>query len=663
MQGIEADMCGIVGWLNQGPLSAREDDATALLDRMRDTLVHRGPDDFDSWHGLSGQVALANRRLSIVDLSERARQPMVSETADIVLSYNGEIYNHLELRDRLRQLGYRFRSECDTETVLYAFEEWGIDCLSLFKGQFALAVWDGRSKTLYLARDRVGLQPIYFYSKDGLVVFGSEFRALLQHPDAKAEINFGALYQYFVMHSPAPPFTMLQHVYAVPAGAYVRCQLGEVPCLKRYWSLIHEIGKNDFAGWSDKRIADQVRDTLMQAVSRRLMSDRPVGLFLSGGLDSTSILACMAALGCTNTRSFSIGYADGQTRQTADEFDFARIAAKEFQSTHALLRSQPARLEEFASTCDQPPENLIEFWLWEMAEAAKQADVPVILHGEGADELFFGYDFHWRVLSERQRVSSDSAHALRSSIDSGIPAAIWSATRREDERDAIADLMFWGGGVHPRFEYQRQEYFSWEPASTQFQTTPGLDTSDYHPVSHEMDVLGFMRSCYAEVRSAKRGTDYRQRMQFVEFVHKLPEVFLRRGERSSMRHSVELRLPFLDEDMIALAINLPLASLRDSETVKYPLRQAMRGLVPERIRNRPKEFFGISFLDASRKWPLESQWFWHQLLDSEFASLGFVSKAYLQEQYEHLSRNHTGFETFLWKQVFAATWFDNVVSK
>lgn len=660
LPGKWADMCGVTGWLDSRPSIASQWDGQAVLDRMRDSMTHRGPDDFGSWLSETGQIALANRRLSIVDLSEQARQPMVSESQEVVLSYNGEIYNHLELRAQLEGLGYRFRSQCDSETALYAFQEWGIDCVRRFKGQFAFAAWDGRSKTLYLARDRVGIQPMYFYSRDGLVVFGSELRAITHHPAVNPAVSFPGLYQYFVMHSPAPPFTILQDVYAVPAGSFVRCRLGEVPRLERYWSLLDEIGRHDFSGTSELDAAEHLRETLMQSVRRRLMSDRPVGLYLSGGLDSTSILGCMSALGRSDVQSFSIGYADGDTGETSDEFEFARIGAQEFQSTHTMLRSDPTRLEEFARTCDQPPENLAEFWLWEMAGAASEHDIPVILHGEGADELFFGYDFHWRVLSERQRVRADAVYELSLPFDSGIPDDLWLSTKEEHGRDAVADLMFWGGGVHPKFEYHRDEYFSWQPPHHPPHNAAGLDLRAYHPMSGETDVVSFVRACYEDARSADGLVDYRHRMQFLEFVHKLPEVLLRRGERSSMKRSVELRLPFLDEDMISLAVNLSLSSLRDSETVKYPLRQAMKGLIPERVRTRPKEFFGVSFLEASRKWPRESEWFRHYLLESKFTSLGFVSKAYLQERYDQIKSDGVGFETFLWKQVFTAVWLENL---
>ena len=248
-------------------------------------------------------------------------------------------------------------------------------------------------------------------------------------------------------------------------------------------------------------------------------------------------------------------------------------------------------------------------------------------------------------------------------IDSGIPQDLWSSAKGNEDRNAIADLMFWGGGVHPSLEYERHKYLSPEHISAQLQPTPGLDTSKYHPVSDKTDVLSFMAACYADARSSDHGTDYRQRMQYLEFVYKLPEVLLRRGERSCMKHSVELRVPFLDEDMIALAVNLPIKSLRAEQTVKYPLRMAMKGMVPERIRNRPKEFFGVSFLDASSKWPAQSDWFRYNLLESDFTSLGLVSKAYLEQRYEHVSQDNSVFETFLWKQVFTAVWFDNMVTK
>jgi asparagine synthase (glutamine-hydrolysing) len=655
-------MCGITGWLDTRTTTLDED-IDQVLARMRDSLTHRGPDDFGSWFTESGRVALANRRLSILDLTEHGRQPMVSETADVVLTYNGEIFNHLELRSELEGLGHRFKSTCDTETVLYAFQEWGIDCISRFKGQFAFAAWDGRSRTLHLVRDRVGLQPLYFYSADDLLVFGSELRAVLEHPSVTPEINVGALYQYYVLHSPAPPFTLLKDVYVVPAGSYVRCRLGETPQLMRYWSILDEVGKQDLTRKSADEIADTVRETLIQAVERRLMSDRPIGLFLSGGLDSSSILACMATSGATDLQSFSIGSADESPGRTADEFRYARIVAETYGSKHTMLRANSARVMEFLSFCDQPPQSLVEYWIWEMAEAAGDAGVRVILHGEGADELFFGYSFHWTVLAERRRITDHPERAFDSPIDTGIPVAQWESPSGEWDREALGDLAFWGGGVHPMFEYNSEKYFSPDLVAGRLQSGRRLDVSRYRPMSNETEVLSFIQACYAETRASHADLDFRHKMQYLEFIHKLPEVLLRRSERSTMKHSVEMRLPFLDEDMISLAVNLPLSSLRQSGQVKHPLRQAMRGLVPERIRTRSKEFFGSSFLDANRKWLQQSEWFHHYALESKFADLDFIPRTYIRKRYEALRDNGTEFETLLWKQAFTAIWFDRYVSR
>jgi asparagine synthase (glutamine-hydrolysing) len=654
-------MCGITGWLDQriGDVTPRSE---ALLTRMRDSITHRGPDDSGSWFGNSGKVALASRRLSILDLSERGHQPMVSSSADVAVTYNGELYNHLEIRALLEQQGYRFNSSCDTEVVLYAFQEWGIGCLSRFKGQFALAAWNGQSQTLYLARDRVGIQPLYFYSANSLLVFGSEIRAILEHPEVSPAVNVAAMYQYFSMHTAVPPSTLLNDVYIVPAGAYVRCQIGKTPQLIRYWSLLDEIGKQDLQGETSQALSGRLRDTLSTAVRRRLQSERPMGLFLSGGLDSTSILACTSESGAQELRSFSIGYTDSNTGENIDEFNYARIAAQAFGSEHVLVRSDPSRLPEFMDTCDLPPENLGEFWLWEMSEVASQHGVRVVLHGDGADELFLGYEFHWEAIAQRERVLKSPESVYQSTIDSGIPLDRWAASKGPADRDRLADLVFWGGGVHPSLEYDQSTYFGESLLQAPRLLGSGLDTTLYRPMSESASVLNYIEDCYAQAQAHRPALDFRQRMQYIEFIYKLPEVFLRRAERSTMKHSVEVRLPFLDEDVVSLAVNMPTAALKEGRDLKHPLKEAMRGLVPEQIRTRQKQGFGVSFSRGTHQWLSTNDWFSHHLFESPFADLGFISTSYLSKRYHELRQpGSPGFETLLWKHVFASAWFDHHV--
>jgi asparagine synthase (glutamine-hydrolysing) len=515
---------------------------------------------------------------------------------------------------------------------------------------------------LYLARDRVGIQPLYFYSADSLLVFGSEIRAILEHPEVSPAVNAAAMYQYFSMHTAIPPSTLLNDVYTVPGGAYVRCQVGRTPQLIRYWSLLDEIGKHDLQAETSQALSDRLRESLSTAVRRRLQSDRPVGLFLSGGLDSTSILACASESGAQDFRSFSIGYTDSNSGENIDEFHYAHIAAQAFGSEHVLVRSDPSRLPEFMGTCDLPPENLGEFWLWEMSEVASQHGVPVVLHGDGADELFLGYEFHWQAMAQRERIMNSPKSVYQSTIDSGIPLDRWAASTGHAERDRLADLVFWGGGVHPSLEYDRSTYFGAGLLEAPRLLGSGLDTTLYRPMSESTSVLNYIEDCYAKAQAHHPPLDFRQRMQYIEFIYKLPEVFLRRAERSTMKHSVEVRLPFLDEDVVSLAVNMPTAALKEGGEIKHPLKEAMRGLVPEPIRTRQKQGFGVSFSRGTHQWLSTNDWFSHHLYESSFADLGFISKSYLTKRYQELRQpTSTGFETLLWKQVFASAWFDRHV--
>ncbi len=297
-------MCGIAefSWQDE-----------ALVGKMTQTLAHRGPDQYGVYTDTG--VSLGHRRLSIIDLSEHGRQPMSNEDGTVWVTYNGEIYNFPELRRTLEAKGHVFRSRTDTEVIVHAYEEYGPDCVKRFNGMFAFAIWDHHRRELVLARDRIGIKPLYYHWMHGKLVFASEIKAILQAPEVERDINTQALYHYMGYEFVPAPDTMFRHVHKLPPGHYLRLQDGQMT-IQRYWDLTFQE-----AGQTPSQYAEQMREHLTESVRKRLISDVPLGVFLSGGLDSSTLVALMSHCGVEPIKTFALGYDD----PSFSELDYARI--------------------------------------------------------------------------------------------------------------------------------------------------------------------------------------------------------------------------------------------------------------------------------------------------------------------------------------------------
>ena len=309
-------MCGIVGfnWRDE-----------RLIEQATDVLAHRGPDAGAVY--VDEHVSLGHRRLSIIDLSANGRQPMTNEDGSIWVVYNGEIYNFRELRNVLEAKGHAFRSRTDTEVIIHGYEEYGVACVHQFNGMFAFALWDKKKRELLLVRDRLGVKPLYYYFNGRQLVFASEIKAILQVPEVEREINPQALYHYLGYEFVPAPETIMRNIYKIPPGHFLRCKDGNIE-VRRYWDV-----KFQTADHPKSYYEERLRDLLAEAVRKRLVSDVPLGVFLSGGLDSSAVVAFMSQCGVDPIQTFALGYAD----PSFSEFDYARLVAEQFNTQHREL--------------------------------------------------------------------------------------------------------------------------------------------------------------------------------------------------------------------------------------------------------------------------------------------------------------------------------------
>ena len=430
-------MCGIAGF-------SWRDNVT--ITRMTETLVHRGPDDSGVYTDES--ASLGSRRLSIIDLSERGRMPMTNEDGSVWVVHNGEIYNFQDIRAELEAKGHSFRSNSDTEVIVHAYEKYGPDCVKRFNGMFAFAVWDKNKRELVLARDRLGIKPLYYYLNKGKLVFGSEIKAILENPDVERDINPQALYDYIGYEFVHAPGTIFRNIYKLPPGHYLRFRDGNAK-LNQFWDMEFENESH-----SRKYYEEQLREILTESVRKRLISDVPLGVFLSGGLDSSAIVALMSHCGVDPIQTFSLGYED----PSFSELDYASVIAKQFNTQHTVLMVDPITpelIEEAVWHLDEPMTDLSTIPFYLICKKARE-HVTVCLSGEGGDEVLVGYD--------RFKASKLNGYynLLPGWIRRGMVAPIFQALPDQPQKKGAVNMLkrFFEGGLLPEDgEHMRWQYF------------------------------------------------------------------------------------------------------------------------------------------------------------------------------------------------------------
>ncbi|HTO25806.1 MAG TPA: asparagine synthase (glutamine-hydrolyzing) [Gaiellaceae bacterium] len=571
-------MCGIAGTLSFDPAAYRVTDD--LVTRMRDSIAHRGPDGAATWVDDDGRVGLGFRRLAIIDLGEAAMQPMPNEDGAIRIVFNGEIYNHAEIRPELEQLGHRFRTDhSDTEVLVHGFEEWGIDVVHRLRGMFAFAAWDDRSRELWLVRDRIGIKPLYWSRHNGRLSFASEIKALLEDPQQERAVDEEALYHYLSFLTTPAPQTLFRGIRKLAGGTWLRVNADGDVREERYWDAWDEVEPLD--GEPDDEIAARILDELRTSVRLRKLSDVPVGVFLSGGIDSSTNAALFSEGETQPIKTFSIGY-EGDYSTYTNEFDYARKMAKIVGADHHERKLTQDDLIDFLPQMvrlqDEPIADPVCVPVYYVSKLARDNGVIVAQVGEGADELFWGYPA-WKTLLGLQRY--DDLPVPRTLKRAGVAAAaaVGQGDRREIEflrRGGLGQPIFWSG-AESFTEAQKQSLLS--PRIRR--ELDGLTSWDaIEPIRRRFEARAWEPS-------------HLNWMSYADLNLRLPELLLMRVDKMSMGVGLEGRVPFLDHRFVGLALSIPQRTKTGGGTLKSILKKAVRGVIPDELIDRPKQGFGV----------------------------------------------------------------------
>ncbi|MCC6793478.1 MAG: asparagine synthase (glutamine-hydrolyzing) [Candidatus Hydrogenedentes bacterium] len=572
-------MCGICG-------IAHTDRAQHVdrqrLHAMNKALQHRGPDDSGYWFG--GHVALAMRRLSVIDLF-RGKQPFTNEEESIVLVYNGEIYNYRELRHDLEQRGHVFRTLSDTEVVLRAYEEHGDDALLRFNGMFAFALYDARHDRLLLARDRVGIKPLYYAFNEGTLTFASELDAVMRSGHVRGALNPSAIESYFTfLYVPAPD-TIYRDVQKLMPGHKLVLQRGSIhtDC---YWQL----EMNPDPKWTIPAAAERYTELLADAVKAQCVSEVPLGAFLSGGIDSSSVVAMMHVNSAAPVKTFTIGFDDAH----ANELHYARIAAEHFETDHTEEILKPDMVDTtpyLARFFGEPFADSSALPMWLVSQVARR-EVTVALSGDGGDELFAGYS--WLHMTRKAQRYQHVPAFLRRLADSSLralPRTPFLQKVRRFSSDSFMDAMN---------IFRRR------------QTALDRDTRNalYGPeLAACIAEIGVDR--YAERMDALCGLSSSNRMLAQDFLVYLPDDILAKVDRMSMAHSLEARVPLLDNTIIDFAATLPFGMKLKGNVSKFIVKKAIGKIMPPQLMKQRKQGFAV---------PIH-RWFRHDLRDHFLAAV------------------------------------------
>jgi len=563
-------MCGICGIVGRIPGLVVE---VTDLRKINNTLVHRGPDDEGYFVDQSGGAGLAVRRLSIIDLAT-GHQPIGNEDGTIWIVFNGEIYNHLELRSRLEQRGHVFSTRTDTEAILHAYEEYGDDCVHHLNGMFAFAIWDSRRRRLLLVRDRLGVKPMYYHLSQDRLVFGSELKAVIAHPETPRDIDLAALDHFLTLEYIPAPRTIFRNIHKLSPGH--RLVLEDGRCrIEQYWNIRFQPNQHDEA-----TCVEALTELIRDAVKIRLMADVPLGAFLSGGIDSSTIVSSMSETSDTPVRTFSIGFGD----PTYNELPYARLVSKACGAQHyeEILRRDINDLTlRLVGHFDEPFGDFSIFPTYLVSEVARRF-VKVTLSGDGGDEVFAGYDTYL-AQSLDQRFYRHLPYWARRSVLPRLMDAIPPQPAKKGSINKVKRFVE-GGSLPVNLQHTRWMMFVNRADKVQL----------YQPDLWQALKNGEAPEALIEQYFGQAaGVDPLAQQQYVDIKTYLAEDILTKVDRMSMAVSLEVRVPLLDYRIVEFAVNLPPhMKIRGNET-KVILRRAMANRLPRAVLAKPKEGLSI----------------------------------------------------------------------
>jgi asparagine synthase (glutamine-hydrolysing) len=560
-------MCGIAGLVSSEQLDI---DAPHRVVRMRDVIAHRGPDDCGLY--CDGQAALGHRRLSIVDLAT-GQQPLSNESRDVWVVFNGEIYNHAAIRSELVSLGHRYRTRSDTETIVHAYEEWGDDCVDRFNGMFAFAIWDENRRRLLLARDRLGIKPLYWARHRDLLLFGSEIKAIFASDLIEPEPRLSALPEFFGTRATAGAETLYSGILKLLPGHRLVFEDGDVR-ITQYWDV--PVGEPR-RGVSAPDVVAEFKDRLTESVRLQLMSDVPLGVFLSGGLDSSAIAATMARLGGGRIETFSVAFEE----QAYSELSYSRTVADAIGATrHEVVVDETGFFDALPKLVwheDEPIAHPSSVPLYFVSSLARR-HVTVVLTGEGSDELLAGYGrypriaWNWRAAQFYERAVPEPVRSAIARLVPSLPEPLARYARRSFLADRSHEGMVFDSFGSVRVAEQRAI------------VSPALRDSVTSGQAYAASLAYFQRPGH--------GSTLLDRLLYTDIKTYLVELLMKQ-DQMSMAASIESRVPFLDHTLVEFAARLPDEWKLSGWTTKRVLREAMTSVLPASILNRPKMGFPV----------------------------------------------------------------------
>ena len=637
-------MCGFTGFIGYGDFNVEKAKTVAIS--MSDKIHLRGPDDSGVWQDENKQVVLAHKRLAIQDLSSAGHQPMVSHSGRFVIAYNGEIYNHLTLRKNLNFES--FKGYSDTETLLVAIENWGIDkTLNIANGMFAFALWDRQEQQLYLARDRIGEKPLYYGWQGEAFLFGSELKALKQHPSFQAEINRDAI-TLLLRHNYIPaPYSIYKGISKLEPGTLLTISLdNRVPKVNSYWSTTDVVTAgvgNQFHGTPNEAV-DELEKLALNSVSQQMISDVPLGAFLSGGVDSSTVVALMQTQSNRPVNTFSIGFNESEYNEAV----YAKDVAKNLGTDHTELYVQPedaiAVIPMLPRLYCEPFSDSSQIPTFLVSKLASE-QVTVSLSGDAGDELFCGYDRYQMTnqLWGKLRILPLPIRSLISKLLTSISPKIWNSISQSLPK--IKHYDNFGDKLHKITEILNSESID--------ELYHGLISSFRKP---ENIVVGGYEPPTLLTGNAPMlvGLNNIEKMMALDLMTYLPDDILTKVDRAAMGVSLETRIPFLDHRIIEFAWSLPQSiKLKDGQT-KWPLRQLLYRHVPQKLIDRPKMGFGVP-IGSWLRGPLRD-WAEELLSETRLRQEGYFHPQPIRKIWEEHLSGKRNWQHHLWNILMFQAW-------
>ena len=630
-------MCGITGIYNvNNPSEVSE----KTLVKMRDTLIHRGPDDEGIYISKDKKVGFGFRRLSIIDLSKAGNQPMANEDETIWLVFNGEIYNFQEIKKDLEKKGHKFHSKTDSEIVLHLYEEKGEECLEDLNGMFAFAIWDDKKKKLFAARDRLGIKPFYYYYKDGIFLFGSEIKAILEHPEVKREPDKEGIFHYLTFACTPAPFTLFKNIKKLAPANYLVLNSNNIQ-VNCYWSPIQNIQQN-----TEEDYINKTRELLKDSIKKQMVSDVPFGCFLSGGIDSSTNAVLMSRAMGKPVETFSISFKD---LPKYDEFQYSRKIANILGSKcYETVIGQKEFMEwlpKLAYQADDPNGDPVCFPVYYLSKLVRDSKVIMAQVGEGADELFCGYGTYmefiriytkyWRYLEKLPKFIKKIPYFLLNLI---LPKNKLTL-HKEFFRRLAYNKPFFYGGANAFSAYDKQFLLT-----DSFKKEIPFNASD-----------NLVESITASVPSK---SDFLQKMLYLELSIRLPELLLMRVDKMASAHSIETRVPFLDHRLVELAFSIPMDLKTKDNKTKYILKEAVKGIIPDGIINRKKQGFGAPTSEWMRKESPISNDLVNIIRNSKIKELNIFDYTYIEKLITDHQNTICDNSFKLWYLITLSLWYD-----